>query len=206
MTVPMQRKPLFDDAETPDGKIQYGMLFWSAAPSKTMAGLQEQIVEQGCSADYMLLNLSMAFELYRSLGFVVDVFTYVFVFMIVLIAVANVFNTISTNIRLRRRELAMLRSVGMSERSFNRIMRFECMFCGIRTLLYSVPLAGLLSWLIHQVFMAMEKMDDVAFAFPWGALAASVLGVFGIVFITMVYATGRIRRGNIIDSLGDEMA
>ena len=206
MTVPMQMKSRFDDVETTGSKMQHGMLFWSDAPSKALAGIQEQIVEQGIYADYMLYNLSMAFELYRNLGFVVDIFMYVFVFMIVLIAVANVFNTISTNIRLRRRELAMLRSVGMSERSFNRMMSFECMFYGMRTLLYSIPLSGLLSWLIHRAFMAIEKIDEFAFVFPWGALTVSVLGVFGIVFITMVYATSRIRRENIIDSLRDEMA
>ena len=32
-----------------------------------------------------------------------------------------------------------------------------------------------------------------------------VLSVFTIVFITMVYATGKIRKENIIDALRDEM-
>ena len=33
----------------------------------------------------------------------------------------------------------------------------------------------------------------------------SVVGVFLIVFITMLYTTGKIRRENIIDALRDEM-
>lgn len=44
----------------------------------------------------------------------VKVLTYGFVILISLIAVANVFHTISTNLMLRRKEFAMLRSMGMS--------------------------------------------------------------------------------------------
>lgn len=88
--------------------------------------------------------------------FVVDVFPYAFALMISLIAVANVFNTISTNIRIRRRELAMLRSVGMSERGFNRMVNYECFFYGVRTLLFGVPVASVLS-LIYKAMAARGK-------------------------------------------------
>lgn len=100
----------------------------------------------------------------------------------------------------------MLRSVGMSDGSFNRMMRFECMFYGMRTLLYGVPLSVLLSFLIYQALVSVERMEGMRFSLPWGALAVSVMEVFGIVFLTMVYATGRIRKENIIDALRDEMA
>lgn len=84
---------------------------------------------------------------------------YVFVFMISLIAVVNVFNILSANVRLQRRELNMLRPVGMSDGSFNRMMRFECLFYGIRTLLYRVPLSVLLSFLIYQALVSVERMS-----------------------------------------------
>ena len=73
-----------------------------------------------------------------------------FIVMISMIAVANVFNTISTNIKLRRRELAMLRSVGMSEHDFQKMMNFECIFYGMRALLYGLPIAVLAAWLVHK--------------------------------------------------------
>ena len=126
--------------------------------------------------------------------------------MISLIGLANVFNTISTNIRIRRRELAMLRSVGMSERGFNRMMNFECFFYGLRTLLFGVPIAGILSWLIYKGMVLSEQLEGFAYHFPWKSMTASILGVFCIVFITMLYATSKIRKENIIDALRDEMA
>lgn len=86
------------------------------------------IQSEGITSNYNLYNANEIFEQNRNIVFVVDVFTYVFVFMISLIATANVFNTISTNIKLRKREFAMLRSVGMSDRDFNKMMNFECAF------------------------------------------------------------------------------
>ncbi|TCL41556.1 ABC transporter permease [Harryflintia acetispora] len=199
---PWQQKPRFDAL---GGRATFGLTFWSDNPARSMAQMQAMIGEAGVAADYTLLNLSTTVDLFRSATFVVDVFTRVFVVMISLIAVANVFNTISTNIRLRRRELAMLRSVGMSERGFNKMMNFECAFYGMRTLLFGVPLAGLLAWLIYKAMALGERLEDLAFVFPWGSLAASVLGVFCIVFITMLYATSKIKKENIIDALRDDM-
>ncbi|MEG2418582.1 MAG: ABC transporter permease, partial [Eubacterium sp.] len=202
MVGPYQLKAPFDTLGIP---AQYGLTLWSETPAASMVQIQSMINEAGLTTEYSLVNLSTTVDLFRNAIFVVDVFTGVFLVMISLIAVANVFNTISTNIRLRRRELAMLRSVGMSEGDFNRMMAFECLFYGLRTLLFGVPISGLLAWLIHQGLMAQEKLDGIAFVFPWGSLAISTLGVFAIVLTTMVYATHKIKKENIIDTLRDEL-
>jgi len=140
----------------------------------------------------------------RNILFIVNLFAVVFIAMISLIAVANVFNTISTNIKLRRREFAMLRSVGMSDREFNKMMRYECLLYGLRTLLFGLPISGILSWLIYKgMFIGGSEID---FIFPWGSLAVSILGVFLVIFITMIYAAEKIRKENIIEALRDDMA
>jgi putative ABC transport system permease protein len=203
VVAPWQMKPQFDALGVP---VKFGLTFWSKNPAQSTAQMQSMIEEAGINSDYTLLNLATTVDLFRSLTFVVDVFTYVFVIMISLIATANVFNTISTNIRLRRRELAMLRSVGMSDRDFNKMMRFECAFYGLQTLLFGVPIAGFLSWLIYKVMVFQEKLDGFAFVFPWGSIGISVFGVFFVVFITMLYAISEIKKENIIDALRDDMA
>lgn len=203
MVVPWSMNADFDVLE---GTSKSGLTFWADTPTQTMVQIQSEIIDSGITCDYTLINLSSAVDLFRSITFVVDVFTYAFGAMISLIAVANVFNTISTNIRIRRRELAMLRSVGMSERGFNRMMNFECFFYGLRTLLSGVPIAGILSWLIYKGMVANEQLEGFAYHFPWKSMTASILGVFCIVFITMLYATSKIRKENIIDALRDDMA
>lgn len=202
MVAPWSMNGAFDGLE---GTSRSGLTFWADSPAQTMAQMQSELISEGISCEYTLINLSSAVDLFRSLIFVVDVFTYAFSAMISLIAVANVFNTISTNIRIRRRELAMLRSVGMSERGFNRMMNFECFFYGIRTLLFGVPIAGILSWLIYKGMVMSERLEGFAYHFPWKSMGISVLGVFLAVFITMLYAAGKIRKENIIDALRDDL-
>lgn len=58
---------------------------------------------------------------------------------------------------------------------------------------------------MKRIFL-VEELDDFQFVFPWGSMMISVLGVFFIVFITMLYATRKIKKENIIDALRDEMA
>lgn len=97
----------------------------------------------------------------------------------------------------------MLRSVGMSDRDFKKMMNFECAFYGIKTLLWGLPLAGILSWLIYKG-MALGGAE-ICFMLPWSSMAISVLGVFIVVFITMQYAISKIKKENIIDALRDDL-
>lgn len=200
VVAPYEWKEKFD---VPGAKAEMGLTFRSENTSQSVAEMKEIIQEAGVTSAYTLYNVRKMFEENRSILFVINVFTYVFVIMISLIAVANVFNTISTNIKLRRRELAILRSVGMSDRDFNRMMRFECGLYGMRTLLFGLPIAGISSWLIYKG-IAMGGAD-IGYVFPWGSMAVSVLGVFFVVSMTMAYAVGSIKRENIIDALRDDM-
>lgn len=191
--------------ESPDEKADIGLAFLSKDHSQSVAKMEAIIKETGIKSEYTLYNVYEIVEQYRSLTFVIDVFTYVFVIMISLIAVANVFNTISTNIRLRRRELAMLRSVGMSDWDFNKMMNFECIFYGMRALLFGLPIAGIVSYSIYKGLVTVERLDDFDYVFPWDSMAISVLSVLFIVFITMLYATSKLKKENIIDALRDDM-
>ena len=98
----------------------------------------------------------------------------------------------------------MLRSVGMDDRAFNRMMRFECALYGLWTLLIGLPLSCVLAYLIHRGMA--DGGAQIHFVFPWASMGISVIGVFGIILLTMLYATEKIRRANIIDALRDEMA
>jgi len=189
--------------EIPGEHEELGLTFLSKNPSQSAAQMETMIQGAGVTSEYDLYNVNEIMEESRNIIFVVDVFTYVFVIMISLIAIANVFNTISTNIKLRRRELAMLRSVGMSDHDFKKMMNFECAFYGMRTLLFGLPIAGILSWLIYTGLIIGGA--DIGFTFPWGSIGISVFGVFFVVFITMLYAISKIKRENIIDALRDDM-
>ncbi|WP_125144158.1 ABC transporter permease [Clostridium transplantifaecale] len=200
VVAPYGMKPQFD---LPGASQRQAFTFWSKTPGLSAAQMQTMIDGSGITSTYNLFNLHAVLEENRNIIFIVNLFTVVFVIMISLIGTANVFNTISTNIRLRRRELAMLRSVGLSDRSFNRMMRFECALYGIKTLLFGLPISGVLSWLIYKGMVLGG--GEIRYIFPWDSIAVSVLGVFIVIFITMLYATGKIRKENIIEALRDDM-
>ncbi len=180
-----------------------GMTFSSETPSRSEAAMKTIIQNAGIESSYILLNSSRVFEENRNWIFIANVFAYTFIVMISLVAVANVFNTISTNIRLRRRELAMLRSVGMSDRDFNKMMRFECALYGLRALLFGLPMAVLFSWLIYKGLDAGG--GDIVFVMPWASIGISVFSVLFVIFVTMIYAVSKIKKENIIDALRDDM-
>lgn len=95
----------------------------------------------------------------------------------------------------------MLRSVGMSDRDFDKMMRFECAFYGMRALLIGLPLAVISSWLIHKGVVT----EEIDFALPWASIGISVVSVLLVIFVTMMYAVSKIRKENIIDALRDDM-
>ena len=114
---------------------------------------------------------------------------------------ANVFNTISTNVILRRREFAMLRSVGMSRKGFRKMSNYECLLYGIKGLVYGIPVAVGITALIWQ---AAEMGYERSFYIPWYSIAIAAGSVFVVVFVTMLYATRKISRDNVVDVLKED--
>lgn len=137
----------------------------------------------------------------RNMLLVINVFTYGFITLMTLICVANVFNTISTNIALRRRDFAMLKSVGMDDKGINRMLGYECLKYGIRSLIIGLPVSVLVSYFFWKVYAGAGEFD---FYMPWVAIVLAIVGVFVIVAVSMVYAVSKLRKDNPIDSLKQE--
>jgi putative ABC transport system permease protein len=129
---------------------------------------------------------------------VMGVFIYGFISLVTLICIANILNTVTTNIRLRRREFAMLRSVGMTPRSFNRMIAFESIFYGLKALLWGLPISVLIAWLLYR---SSQDVFAFGFALPWKSYVIAAIAVFVIVGATMLYSTMRVKKENIVDVL-----
>ncbi len=148
-----------------------------------------------------LYNYAEGVEETRNVILIVKVFSYGFIVLISLIAAANVFNTISTNLHLRRREFAMLRSIGMTDRAFRGMMNFECLLYGSKALLYGLPAACGVTYLIYLSIMEGFEMN---FYIPWSAIGIAVLSVFLVVSATMLYSMSKIRKDNPVETLRNE--
>ena len=176
------------------------LVFKSSDTQKTAASMNAVLTESGYAVSN-LLNVSEIQSRERNIILVINVFSYGFIILISLITMANVFNTISTNISLRRRELAMLRSIGITNRGFNKMMNFECAFYGIKGILYGLPVALFISWFIYT---RVNQGVDVPFTPPLLSMAISALSVFLIVFVTMIYSVRKIKKENTIDALKND--
>ncbi len=132
----------------------------------------------------------------------VSVFTYAFIILITAICIANIINTISTSIALRKREFAMLKSVGITPKGFNKMLNYESIFYGVKALLYGLPISFLVMYLMYDVLMAKFDFDfDIQLENVYVVIAA----VFIIVGSAMVYSSRRVRKENIIDALKQEI-
>ena len=133
----------------------------------------------------------------------IDLFCYGFIALITLIGVTNIVNTIQTNIRLRRREFAVLESVGLTPKGLGRMLRLESLFYGIKALAYGLPVSVLICWLFYRQFVSGINRT-FAFTLPWGVFIGCILGVFAIISGTMLYAVKKSKTAHIIDAIREE--
>lgn len=167
------------------------------ATAKEMYGLLN-------SSEYnsnMLIDYAASSEATRNINTIVNVFCYGFVVLISLIGAANVFNTVSTNITLRRREFATLRGIGMPPKEFNKMMRYECLLYGAKALLYALPVSFLIILFLNKSITFSYEMPLML---PWHSIIAAMISVFFVVFASMAFAMSRIKKEDTIEILKNE--
>jgi putative ABC transport system permease protein len=130
-----------------------------------------------------------------------SVFSYGFIVLISAISMANIFNTISTGVSLRKREFAMLKSVGMTPQGFAKMMNYESIFYGAKSLLYGLPVSFAVMVLIYKAF---TNKFSYGFTLPWMSILFVIVAVFVIVSSAIVYSGAKVKKENIIDALKQE--
>lgn len=184
-----------------DGYNQSGFTWFYQIKSSNYQNSYEDLTakmeERGIDKD-ALRNIAQQYEQDRGIQIAIRILSFGFITLISLIAAVNVFNTISTNIMLRKREFAMLKSMGMNMKSMKKMMNYECLIYGFRSIFYGVILSLLISF---AMFMVLSQGAAVDFRQPWEGILISVIWVFAVVFITMLYSMSKIKKQNIIDEL-----
>lgn len=122
----------------------------------------------------------------------------IFSVVCLLIAVANVFNTLSTSIILRTREFAVLQSVGLGPTGFRRMLVAECASYALRGLGYGLVFSVGVVWLFWE---ALSSAVGISFELPWGYVAGAVVGVVAVLGLSVAYALRRSHALNIVEAL-----
>ena len=143
-------------------------------------------------------NLDTFVKQQKKIVVVAAIFLYGFITVITLIGVTNIFNTITTNMILRSKEFATLKSIGMTTKEFNKMIRLESIMYGTKALIIGIPLGILGSYLIYYGF---AKEMDLGYNIPLIPILISAVFVFIIIGITMKYSLNKINKQNIIETI-----
>ena len=167
----------------------------SKDPDKT-----EEDIQKICS-DVRISNFDAQVREERSMALVVKIFLYGFITVITLIGVTNIFNSITSNMELRQKEFAMLKSIGMTKKEFSRMINLETIFYSVKALLYGVALGLLGTFAIYKAFAV--KMNESIYI-PIIPIIISAIGVFILVYAIMKYSLGKINKQNTIETIRKE--
>lgn len=128
------------------------------------------------------------------------IFLYGFIAIVSLIGITNIFNTVTTGMELRGKEFAMLQSIGMTKKEFDKMIRLESVFYGSKALIIGVVSGTILSYVIY--ISAGES--QLKYTLPLLAIVMSVIVVIILLLGIMKYSIAQIRKQNIIETIRNE--
>ena len=146
-------------------------------------------------------NMEKSVKAENAVILVISIFLYGFIGVITLIGITNIFNTITTNMNLRKKEFAMLKSIGMTRKEFNRMIRLESIFYGVKSLIIGIPIGLLLSYGMYNVFRNSMEMEYVL---PYKSIVVAVIFVAVVIGIIMRYSMSKINKQNIIETIRND--
>ena len=175
------------------GKSNTRLMIYSENPFEL-----EKEIKQKYTSGLSIDNLEEIARQERAIWLVVAIFLYGFITVISLIGITNIFNTITTNMNLRSKEFANLKSIGMTSKEFNRMIRLESIFYGMKSLLIGIPLGIVFSALIYKAFM---EGIDTNFIWPIKGIVISIAIVSVLIGCIMKYSLNKINKQNIIETI-----
>jgi len=160
--------------------------------------LQTELEKQYPSNEISIFNKEQNVRQERAMWIVISIFLYGFITVISLIGITNIFNTITTSMNLRKKEFAMLRSIGMTSKEFKRMIRLESLFYGLKSLCIGIPIGMALSYAFYMSFGINTEMEYI---FPTSGVLISGLAVFILIGCIMHYSLKKIEKQNIIETI-----
>lgn len=136
----------------------------------------------------------------ENLILIIKIFLYGFIAIVSLIGITNIFNTVTTGMELRSKEFAMLQSIGMTKREFDKMIRMESVFYGSKALIIGVVSGTVLSYIIY---MAAGE-SQLRYTLPLPAIVIAVVVVIILLLGIMKYSIVQIRKQNIIETIRNE--
>lgn len=159
------------------------------------------ISDDGKYSDFSVVDFSEQMQTFNTIALVIQVFVYGFVALISLITIFNIINTISSGIASRKKEFAMMKSVGITPKGFNKMIMLESAFYGIKAVIFGLPISALISFGMHKAL----NNSTATFSIDYVLYLIVALVVFAIIGMTMIYSVKKVQQNNIIETLKDDI-
>lgn len=131
-----------------------------------------------------------------------EFFVYCFIIAITIISVVNIFNTISTNLLLRRKEFSTMKAIGMTKKQLRKSIILEGTLYGIIAAIFG----GIISiGLLYFLIKIGGGLIDVEYHFGFGAFILSIIVAILITYISTLVPLRKISKTTIVEGIsGDE--
>lgn len=198
--MPMSQATAFNEDET-DAFTSFFATDDHAALAKALEATVQDIMPH---AGTSIIDAHANEEQMRLMVFVINVFSGLFTGILALIAVANVFNTITNGLILRRREFAVMKSVGMDDAAFRRMIARECLGYGVKGLVPGIIISVIVSLLL---FSALEaSISGLTYTLPWAHMLIALAIVAASMLASIAYGLHRCRADNVVEALREDTA
>ncbi len=123
--------------------------------------------------------------------------------MIGLIGIFNAFSTISNNLRLRKREFAILRSVGLTPKGLNKMLMLEGLFFAVTPIMVSIPIILFICWFMLR--LAPITLAEFIPVFPVGVTLTYTMLIIVSIFLSYSFSSTCVKKSNVVESIKDEI-
>lgn len=160
--------------------------------------LEKENIDDGT---YFFTNVQEIFKYINKFILLFNIFAYLFIFLVTMVSITSIINTISTSMSLRSKEFAILRSIGLTTDGFNKILVLESIFIGLKAIIYASPFCYLIIKSFQSIVINVYVGNNYI---PFGGIIGAILMVFVIILIITIYSTRKIKKDNILESIKRE--
>ncbi|WP_018759892.1 ABC transporter permease [Paenibacillus terrigena] len=164
----------------------------------TVAAIQQTV---GTQHDITIVNHLDENKNKKESELVIKVLVYGFITVISLIGSLNIFNTITISIITRRKELAALKSIGMSQRALKKMIIYEALIYGLSGSLQGIFFGCILSYIIY---LAASGISTIEWSIPYGACVITFVAALFLSYISVLIPLRKIKKDNIIDVIREQ--
>lgn len=166
--------------------------------SATVADIQRTV---GTKHSITIVNYLDENKIRKESELVIKVLVYGFIAVISLIGSVNIINTITISIIIRRKELAALKSIGMSQKDLKKMIIYEALIYGVSGSLQGIFFGCILSYILYLAVSGIKKLE---WTIPYAACFITFAAALFISYVSVLIPLRKIQKDNIIDVIREE--